>query len=266
MNLPTRSKIVLGVSALLIVGVLFFMLRLASAPSYTILASGMDPADAGKVTTALDEQGIGYELRANGTSVAVEKAQVGPARIALSSSGVSAGSGSQAGFELFDEQKLGASDFQQKVTYQRALEGEIARTVEPGRRRQRRAGPARPPRGLAVRRRGDGGDRRRHALGRLRRARVGRRARHRAAHGLLGEGPQDRERDDHRRLGPAAVAAGRRARAAAPPAAASRPRRRATSASCRRASTRCSPRRSGPARRASRSRPTSTSTRPRASR
>ena len=129
MNLPTRSKIVLGISALLIVGVLFFMLRLASAPSYTILASGMDPADAGKVTTALDEQGIGYELRANGTSVAVEKAQVGPARIALSSSGVSAGSGSQAGFELFDEQKLGASDFQQKVTYQRALEGEIARTV-----------------------------------------------------------------------------------------------------------------------------------------
>ncbi len=129
MNLPTRSKIVLGVSALLIVGVLFFMLRLASAPSYTILASGMDPADAGKVTTALDDQGIGYELRANGTSVAVEKAQVGPARIALSSSGVSAGSGSQAGFELFDEQKLGASDFQQKVTYQRALEGEIARTV-----------------------------------------------------------------------------------------------------------------------------------------
>jgi flagellar M-ring protein FliF len=130
MNLPTRSKIVLGVSVFLVIAVLLFMLRLASAPSYALLSSGMDPADAGKVTAALDEQGIGYELRANGTSVAVEKAQVGPARIALSTAGVSAGSGGQEGFELFDEQKLGASDFQQKVTYQRALEGEIGRTVQ----------------------------------------------------------------------------------------------------------------------------------------
>jgi len=130
LKMPTRSKIAVGVAALGIVAVLFFMLRLASAPSYTMLASGLEPADSGKVTAALDEQGIAYDLRANGTSVAVEKAQVGPARIALAGAGVNAGSGSQAGFELFDKQKLGASDFQQKVTYQRALEGEIGRTVE----------------------------------------------------------------------------------------------------------------------------------------
>src|ERR687897_1025577 len=130
MKLPTRSKIVLGAGALAVVFVLFFMLRLASAPSYTPLVSALDPADTGKVTAALDEQGIGYELRANGTAVAVQKAQVSDARIALASSGVAASSGSQAGFELFDEQKLGASDFQQKVTYQRALEGEIGRTIE----------------------------------------------------------------------------------------------------------------------------------------
>jgi flagellar M-ring protein FliF len=71
MKLPTRSKIVLGAGALAVVLVLFLMLRLASAPSYTMLSSGLDPAETGKVTTALDEQGIGYELRANGTSVAV---------------------------------------------------------------------------------------------------------------------------------------------------------------------------------------------------
>jgi flagellar M-ring protein FliF len=130
LKMPTRSKIALGVAAIGIVAVLFFMLRLASAPSYTMLTSGLDPADTGKVTAALDDQGIGYDLRANGTSVAVEKGQVGPARIALAGAGVNAGGGSQAGFELFDKQKLGASDFQQKVTYQRALEGEIGRTVE----------------------------------------------------------------------------------------------------------------------------------------
>ena len=130
LKLPTRSKIILGAGALGVVFVLFFMLRLASAPSYTPLVSALDPADTGKVTAALDEQGIAYELRANGTAVAVQKAKVSDARIALASAGVAASSGSQAGFELFDEQKLGASDFQQKVTYQRALEGEIARTIE----------------------------------------------------------------------------------------------------------------------------------------
>src|ERR671915_891483 len=130
MKLPTRSKVVLGAGALAVILVLFFMMRIASAPAYSTLVSALDPAETGKVTAALDEQGIGYELRANGTTVAVEKASVAQARIALASAGVAAGSGSQEGFELFDEQKLGASDFQQKVTYQRALEGEIARTVE----------------------------------------------------------------------------------------------------------------------------------------
>src|SRR5215207_9447338 len=130
LKLPTRSKLILGGGAIAVVFVLFFMLRLASAPSYTPLVSALDPADTGKVTAALDEQGIAYELRANGTAIAVQKARVSNARIALASAGMAASSGSQAGFELFDEQKLGASDFQQKVTYQRALEGEIARTIQ----------------------------------------------------------------------------------------------------------------------------------------
>jgi flagellar M-ring protein FliF len=130
LKLPTRSKIVVGLAALAIVGVMLFMLRLASAPSYTTLAAGLAPSDTGKVTAALDEQGIAYELRANGTSVAVEKASVATARVALAGQGVSVDAGSeQKGFELFDQQKLGASDFQQQVTYQRALEGEIARTI-----------------------------------------------------------------------------------------------------------------------------------------
>ena len=130
LKLPTRSKLILGAGALAVVFVLFLMLRLASSPSYTPLVSALDPSDTGKVTAALDEQGIGYELRANGTAVAVQTAQVSDARIALASAGVAASSGSQEGFELFDKQKLGASDFQQKVTYQRALEGQIASTIQ----------------------------------------------------------------------------------------------------------------------------------------
>src|SRR5919108_5452136 len=127
--LPARSKGIIAVSAVAILAIAFLMLRIAGAPSYTLLSSGLDPAQTGKVTAALDEQGIGYELRNNGTGLAVEKSQVAQARVALAGEGVSLNSGSGQGFELFDNQKLGASEFQQQVTYQRALEGEIARTI-----------------------------------------------------------------------------------------------------------------------------------------
>src|ERR687895_2051524 len=128
--MPARSKAVLAVSGVAIFAIAFLLLRIAGAPAHTLLSSGLDPAQTGKVTAALDEQGIAYELRNNGTALAVEKAHVAQARVALAGQGVSldAGSGGK-GFELFDEQKLGASEFQQQVTYQRALEGEIARTI-----------------------------------------------------------------------------------------------------------------------------------------
>jgi flagellar M-ring protein FliF len=78
----------------------------------------------------LDEQGIVYELRNNGTALAVEKSQTAQARIALAGKGLGGGTGAQPGFELFDKQKIGTSDFQQQVTYQRALEGQIAKTID----------------------------------------------------------------------------------------------------------------------------------------
>jgi flagellar M-ring protein FliF len=126
-SLTPRGRIALFATA---AGVLVFALvffRMATQPSYTTLVSGVDPAETGKITTALSERGIKHELQNNGTAVGVEKAQVSEARIALAETGLPATS--KPGFELFDEQKLGASEFEQRVTYQRALEGEVARTI-----------------------------------------------------------------------------------------------------------------------------------------
>jgi flagellar M-ring protein FliF len=128
--MPARSKAIIAVSGVAILAIAFLLLRVAGAPSYTLVSSGLDPAQTGEITAALDEKGIAYELRNNGTALAVEKAQAAQARVALAGQGVSLDSAAGGkGFELFDEQKLGASDFQQQVTYQRALEGEIARTI-----------------------------------------------------------------------------------------------------------------------------------------
>ncbi|MEA2405036.1 MAG: flagellar M-ring protein FliF [Thermoleophilaceae bacterium] len=128
-NTTPKGRLVLAASAVGVVLFAFFMMRLASAPSYATVLTGMDPAETGKVTAALDAKGVKYEIQNNGTALAVDKSQTATARIALAEKGLPA-TGQQKGMELFDNTKLGASDFQQQVTYQRALEGEIARTVE----------------------------------------------------------------------------------------------------------------------------------------
>jgi len=128
-NITPRGRIVLGAVALGTIVVLILLMRMASAPSYSTLMTGLDPAQTGKVTAALDTKGIGYELQNNGTALAVEKGRTAEARIALAGAGLSATS-SQPGYELLDRQKLGTSNFQQSINYQRALEGEIGKTIE----------------------------------------------------------------------------------------------------------------------------------------
>jgi flagellar M-ring protein FliF len=128
MNVSPRGRLVLAASGIGIVAVLVLLLKLASAPSYTTVLTGLDPAQTGKVTAALDQKGIGYELQNNGTALAVEKGKTAQARITLASAGLPGTA--QPGFELLDKQKLGTSNFQQQVNYQRALEGELARTIE----------------------------------------------------------------------------------------------------------------------------------------
>ena len=129
-QLPTKTKIILGASLAGILLVAFFMIKLATAPSFTTLRTGLDPAETGKITTSLDEAGIGYELQNNGTALAVEKAKTAEAQVALAEGGLGGGGSKQPGYELLKDQKLGASDFQQRVTYQRALEGELSRTID----------------------------------------------------------------------------------------------------------------------------------------
>src|SRR5215470_15402665 len=123
-----RGRIVLVASALGIALVAFMLFRMASAPSYSTIQAGVDPAKTGKITAALDQAGIQYKLENNGTAIAVVSGSESKARVALAGQGLTSGS-SQPGFELLDKQKLGSSTFQQQVAYQRALEGQIAQTI-----------------------------------------------------------------------------------------------------------------------------------------
>jgi flagellar M-ring protein FliF len=129
-TLSPRQRIAMGVGAAAVLLVAFLLFRLATAPSFTLMASGLDPAKTGKMTAALDSAGVPYELRNNGTAIAVSKGAEAQAQVALAGKGLStASTGSQADYSLLDKQKMGASTFQQQIAYQRALEGEIANTI-----------------------------------------------------------------------------------------------------------------------------------------
>lgn len=126
-NATPTAKIGLAGGLIVALVVFFLLFKMATAPSYETLLTGVEPAETSKITKSLDEQGIVYEIQNGGTAIGVQKADAARARIALAEGGLPAKG--QAGFELFDKQKLGTSDFQQQVNYQRALEGEIANTI-----------------------------------------------------------------------------------------------------------------------------------------
>src|SRR3954471_3404524 len=129
-SMSNRGKALLAASVVGIAVVAFMLFTLATKPSYATLTAGQDPAQTGQITGALDAAGIGYQLANGGTAVEVTQADLSKARVALAGKGLSAtGSSAGSGWDKFDSQKLGASNFQQKVAYQRALEGQIAQTV-----------------------------------------------------------------------------------------------------------------------------------------
>jgi flagellar M-ring protein FliF len=126
-RLTPRGWIIAGGSAVAVILFVYLFLHTVSQPTYTTLTSGLDPSQTGKMTSTLSEHGISYQLQNNGTAIAVQSNQTAQARIALAGSGQLGQS--QPDFSLFEKQSLGESNFQQQVTYQRALQGQLAETI-----------------------------------------------------------------------------------------------------------------------------------------
>jgi flagellar M-ring protein FliF len=129
-KLTPKGWAMVGGSVAAAIVFLMLVMNFASAKSYTTLETGLDPAQTGKITSALDTKGIGYQIQNGGSALAVDSSQVSQARIALATAGLLGPGSTQPGFELLNSSQLGASNFQQQVTYQRALEGQLDQTIE----------------------------------------------------------------------------------------------------------------------------------------
>jgi len=100
-----------------------------SKPDYVPLYTNLETKDAGDVVNSLKETGVPYELVEDkkGATILVPAPQVHDLRLDLASAGLPRGN---KGFELFDDSKLGVTEFQNKINYLQALQGELTRTIE----------------------------------------------------------------------------------------------------------------------------------------
>lgn len=123
---PSRMLLLGGLTVVLaaVIGVGIW----ASEPAWVPLYSGVGLGEAAQMTEALDKAGIRNKLTASGSEVMVSKEDYARARVLLAKSDLPLGG--RPGFKLLDQQNIwGTTDFIQRVTYQRALEGELAQSI-----------------------------------------------------------------------------------------------------------------------------------------
>lgn len=125
-SLSTPQKIFYTGSLAVLIGSLAFLFYTVNRVDYAPLYTKMSEEDLGSVVDALKAKKIPYQLT-SAHSISVPKDRLYEVRLALATDGVLKGSG--VGFEIFDQQKLGSTDFVQKINYQRALQGELSRTI-----------------------------------------------------------------------------------------------------------------------------------------
>jgi flagellar M-ring protein FliF len=122
-----RQKILLAATVLGVLGGLFALVRWQQERDFVTLHSSLNEEDAAAVVAKLKESGIEYRLTADGTGVRIRSARLAETRLLLASAGVP--KKGRLGFELLDRTNFGLSEAGEKANYQRALEGELERTV-----------------------------------------------------------------------------------------------------------------------------------------
>lgn len=127
--LGPRRLIALALAGLLVFSAVAMSSYLLSQPAREVLYTGLDVQDISQIGAALEEAGIAFDVNAEGTAMLVDHGKTAQARMILAEKGLP--KGDKSGYELFDNMgSLGLTSFMQQVTKIRALEGELARTIQ----------------------------------------------------------------------------------------------------------------------------------------
>ncbi|MBU0629355.1 MAG: flagellar M-ring protein FliF [Candidatus Margulisbacteria bacterium] len=129
-----RMLLVGGVVLVVIFSAIFLFIRGCSTsdfnrnPGYSVIYSNLDLKDAANVVARLKELKIPYNIREGGKAIAVPKDKMDEARLGLAEKNLPIGG--SVGWEIFDETKMGATDFDRRIQLIRAISGELARTIK----------------------------------------------------------------------------------------------------------------------------------------
>lgn len=126
-NRSSAQRVLLAGLAGSVILAFLVMVYFLNQPDMRVLYSKLGPEDAARVVDQLKSSKTPYELRDNGSTILVPADQVYEQRLRIAGEGVMHGQG--VGFELFDQLKVGQTDFVQRINYTRALQGELSRTI-----------------------------------------------------------------------------------------------------------------------------------------
>jgi len=122
----TRKMTLAGVTVLIFASILIFV-YFTNQEDYRVLFSNLASEDASNIVAKLKEKKIPYQVSPSGDIISVPAGMVSELRLELAAAGLLHGGG--VGFEIFDNKTLGATEFDQQLNYRRALQGELARTI-----------------------------------------------------------------------------------------------------------------------------------------
>ncbi|UFS72326.1 flagellar M-ring protein FliF [Geomonas sp. RF6] len=125
--LSAGKRLVVGGVALASLLAFGALITVANKVDYRPLFSNLNAEDAGEITKKLKEQKVPYQIASDGKAILVPSDKVYDLRLSLASDGLPQGGG--VGFEIFDRKNFGMTEFVQKLNYQRALQGELSRTI-----------------------------------------------------------------------------------------------------------------------------------------
>ncbi|WP_366922995.1 flagellar M-ring protein FliF [Metallumcola ferriviriculae] len=126
-SLTAAKKSAAAVIGVAVVLALIFLFRGVGQTQYTPLFTQLNPQDASAVVEKLKEAGVNYQLADQGGTILVPEPRVYELRLQMASEGILPTEG--VGFELFDQNKLGMTDFERQLNFQRALQEELRRTI-----------------------------------------------------------------------------------------------------------------------------------------
>lgn len=126
-SIPPSKLVTLGVILSAVVGGFVALMLWTNRPDYQVLFSNLDAADAGRITEKLKEKRIPFQLKEGGQTILVPDGNVYELRLEMASEGLP--QGRNVGFEVFNDMPFGTTEFVQRLKYQQALQGELARTI-----------------------------------------------------------------------------------------------------------------------------------------